>query len=162
RNDANVTSVANAVRRRPARSSAARGVTATVSSHRPAANGSSADESVSSRTIASPPGAAVSPDARIENVRRYGDTVPASDTTSIPAHEPRATRRSRPTARRTNDARATSAGRPASATSHTAALLILILGGVGRGDPRHRQHDTAQPRVEPRQTLRRADEWFDD
>ena len=59
-------SVARAVRRNPPRSSAARGVTATVSSHRPAANGKRTAESVSMRMMASPPGAQLSAEVRIE------------------------------------------------------------------------------------------------
>ncbi len=55
RNDAAVNSVTNAVRRRPLRSRFARGVTATVSSHSPAAKGRRAIESASMRTSASPP-----------------------------------------------------------------------------------------------------------
>ena len=63
-------SVARAVRRKPPRSSAARGVTATVSSHRPAANGRRTAESVSMRMMASPPGTQLSADVRIEKARR--------------------------------------------------------------------------------------------
>ena len=63
-----MTRVASAVRRSPRRSSPARGVTATVSSHSPAANGNRAAESVSMRMMASPPGAQLSAALRIENV----------------------------------------------------------------------------------------------
>src|SRR5262249_27087048 len=71
-NDPSVIKVAIAVRRNPPRSSAARGVTATVNSHNPAANGRSIVESALRRTTASPPGTQVSDDVLIARLCEAG------------------------------------------------------------------------------------------
>src|SRR5262249_9636493 len=123
--------------------------------------GRSADDSAFSRTTASPPGAQPSADVRIENVRRYGDTVPASDTSSMAADAPTARRRSRSTSSRTSDAPMTRAGSAASVTSQRRASFILILARLGRHDAWHRQDGAAQPRIEPHQDARESHERFD-
>src|SRR5262249_45062958 len=94
RKDARLISVASAVRRKPPRSSTARGVTATVNSHRPAANGKRKEERASMRTIASPPGSQLRALVRIEK-RNGGDTATTSVASTIIAADRTESRRTR-------------------------------------------------------------------
>src|SRR5262249_37812254 len=143
-------SVARAVRRRPSRSSAARGVTATVSSHSPAANGRKMAESASMRTIASPPGIQPSAEVRMEKSRTRIDTAMASVASSIAIADPTARRRRRSTSTRRKEAPITRAGSATTTASHSRASLIPIASVDGGRAPRG-QNGVAQPLVEPRQ-----------
>src|SRR5436190_4758768 len=156
RNDDTVMSVASAVRRKPPRSREARGVTATVSSHNPAASGRSASESVSTRTMASPPGLHVSADVRIEKSRKPGDTAITSAVTTIASAAATAARRSRSTSTRRTEAPMTTTGKAASAASHTGASFIPIAFVCHRGPPRHDR--IAQPAIETGQQARGSGE----
>ena len=155
-------SVARAVRRNPRRSSAARGVTATVSSHRPAANGKRTAESVSMRMMASPPGTQLSAEVRIERARRRGETAMTSAASSMATAEATARRRRRSTSRRRNDAPITRAGRATRPASHSQASLILILASLDRDWPPRRQDGIAQPPIETRQLARESRKGLDD
>src|SRR5947199_1270932 len=147
RNDASVTSVARAVRRNPPRSSAARGVTATVSNHRPAANGSRTVDSASSRMMASPPGAQLSAVVRMEKGCMPGEPATTSVPSNIDAASATASRRSRSTSRGSRDAATTSVGRATSPAIHNRASLIVILRNVGGERPRG-HHRVTEPLVE--------------
>ena len=147
RKDASVISVARAVRRKPRRSSAARGVTATVSSHSPAANGRRAAESVSMRMMSSPPGIQPSAEVRIEKSRRDGDSGMTRAASTMTIADATASRRSRSTSKRRKDAPITSAGSATSPASHSRASLILI-ASVDSGGYSCRQNGIAQPLVE--------------
>ena len=146
--------VARAVRRKPPRSSAARGVTATVSSHRPAANGKSTAERVSTRMMASPPGAQLSAEVRIESACRPGETAMTSAASSIATAEATASRRRRSTSRRRKDAPITRTGRATRPATHSRASLILILASFDRDRPPRRHDGIAQPPIETGQLAR--------
>ncbi len=120
-------SVASDVRRKPRRSSDARGVTATVSSHRAAANGRRAAESVSMRMMSSPPGIEVSAEVPIEKLRKDGDAGITSAASSMAIADATASRRSRSTSTGSREAPMTNAGSATSAASHSRGSLIPVV-----------------------------------
>src|SRR5687768_1670290 len=160
RNDASVMSVASAVRSTPPRSSDARGVTATVSSHRPAANGRNAADSVSTRMIASLP-----PQLREDTVqairRKSGVAAMTNVASSMDAAAITASRRSRSTSTANSAAMITTAGARAVPASHNQASLITIVHGDGHWATVW-QHNLAQPGVEAGQPARHACKRLDD
>src|SRR5688572_4355313 len=161
RKDASVMSVASAVRSTPPRSSDARGVTATVSSHRPAANGRKTADSVSTRMIASLP-AQLS--AEVVHEIRCKSGVPAmtSVASSIAAADITAKRRRPSTSTGNSEAPITAAGSVAAAASHSQASLIAIVHRLDHDRVPLRQHSLAQPGVEAGQPTGRAGERLDD
>src|SRR5262245_16849922 len=130
RNDPSVNNVAMAVRRNPPRSSAARGVSATVRSHKPAANGKSSVERELRRTTASPPGAQVSADVLIEKFRVPGNAKTAHVAKSINVAAVTARRRRRSTSSGNHDAHTTTVGRAAMTMSQNQELLIGVVPGL--------------------------------
>jgi hypothetical protein len=143
--------VARAVRRNPPRSSAARGVTATVSSHRPAANGKRTAESVSMRIISSPPGIQLSAEVRIERARRRGETAMTSAASSMATAETTASRLRRSTSTRRKETPITRAGKATRPASHSRASLISSLGFLDPDRPPSWENGIAQPHIETRE-----------
>src|SRR5262249_12241155 len=140
-------SVAIAVRRSPPRSSAARGVTATVNSQSPAANGKRTDERALIRMIASPSVSRVRAVLRIHTVRNSGATAVTTVASNMTAADATASHRNLSTSKRKYEAAITSAGKREITASHN-ALLIWILARFNWDRPGRRHNGVAQPTIQ--------------
>src|SRR5262249_7043335 len=114
------------------------------------------------RRTASPPGAHVRADVRMEKARRCGDTATTSAASNIATAETTARRRSRSTSTRRDETPTTRAGRIARPTSHRRGSFIAIAVSVHGGSRLCRDDRIAQPPIETRQLLRNLCKGLDD